>query len=750
MTALLRTFMAILAATTVWTVFSGATAEAQVIQLDELPGTERPLMEHTDEVSDRLATDHQSRHASSEPQTSGPEARPDVLLPLRALHPQSGETARYRLGGEFDEARFVLFVPNTSVDSTLRLSTFSTVNVLPEQSRIDVLVNGTEVGVIIPENFNAFRTAELSLPPGVLKEGRNVVSLKARHTHRVSCGPEAGFSLWTEVALERSGVTLAAASLDADILGFLSAVSAQTARGQPISLRAGEDVELQDSATKIIARISKALGGIPPSLALEGYYTTEAALPELARVTSLPEGMVLEDGFEIRRGGDGAIVLLVEHDAHDVAGQALLDTLPDSDIEALPPQLSPGTPIRLADLDQETIEGRGHYIREALDFSLPLDWLVLASQKARMRLLYRFDTSLPEGSLLLVKVNDTTVRLLPLDQAGDAGRPLPVLPVDFDAALLTPGLNRIIFEALIPGDPPDRACDLRDDPVFEISDRTTLFVPDSPSMSVTGIERVLTHLQPSDLEVSERAAARLPAGLLPQLAAIYNGAQGPDAAETGESYRLTIGTLQDIPQVTGGLVTAHLPAFREILTTPTGTAANGTGNSPSEIRFGSMNAPSWRLSLPDRLGDLRGRLESWVEVLWYGDTPKFGEWLHDRRAEALLLQPNPDRPRDAWLILGPDADPQTIVASLARATWSPEGPRGQVSAYRAETGWQSWTSHSRNVVLHEPITYKNLQAVLGNFASAQPWAFIVVIMAFTLCSAFVGMIIAALAQRRDR
>ena len=116
---------------------------------------------------------------------------------------------------------------------------------------------------------------------------------------------------------------------------------------------------------------------------------------------------------------------------------------------------------------------------------------------------------------------------------------------------------------------------------------------------------------------------------------------------------------------------------------------------------------------------------------------------------SVLLQPDPDAPAQAWLILGAQADPQRIVETLAKARWSIDGPRGQVSLYSQELGWQNWISPQRRLVLHEKLSLKNLRAVAGNFASSQPWSFIAIIMAFTLCSAIVGMIIAVLARRRN-
>ncbi|AMY70304.1 cellulose synthase [Frigidibacter mobilis] len=86
-----------------------------------------------------------------------------------------------------------------------------------------------------------------------------------------------------------------------------------------------------------------------------------------------------------------------------------------------------------------------------MNFRLPDDWLILASQEARFTLLYGFADDLPAGSLMLVKVNGQTVRLLPLDRNG--GSVQPPLEIGFAANLLHPGANRVSFEAILPGIP---------------------------------------------------------------------------------------------------------------------------------------------------------------------------------------------------------------------------------------------------------------------------------------------------------
>ncbi len=54
---------------------------------------------------------------------------------------------------------------------------------------------------------------DLPIPPGLLRPGRNLLTISGRQTHRVLCGPGAGFDLWTQLDPDRSGVAVSAKDL---------------------------------------------------------------------------------------------------------------------------------------------------------------------------------------------------------------------------------------------------------------------------------------------------------------------------------------------------------------------------------------------------------------------------------------------------------------------------------------------------------------------------------------------------------
>ena len=185
----------------------------------------------------------------------------------------------------------------------------------------------------------------------------------------------------------------------------------------------------------------------------------------MARLTVVPR----EAGLmapRVARSGDGALVLLVEEGTDWSDLRQILATAFEAPDEDAIPALVPGRPITFGALEQGRLTAEGRYDVLTVPFSLPPDWLMLTSARARLDLDYTFAVGLPEGALLLVKANGTTIQMLPLDE--EVEQPLPTLMVDFPARLLAPGANRIDFEVLVPGDPVDRACPALSQPVLSV------------------------------------------------------------------------------------------------------------------------------------------------------------------------------------------------------------------------------------------------------------------------------------------
>lgn len=116
----------------------------------------------------------------------------------------------------------------------------------------------------------------------------------------------------------------------------------------------------------------------------------------------------------------------------------------------------------------------------------------------------------------------------------------------------------------------------------------------------------------------------------------------------------------------------------------------------------------------------------------------------------MLLQPDLDRPGDIWLILRPNLAPEKLVASLIDGGGRLDVPRGQVSLFTPDAGWQSWHSSKRRLKLHEPLTLDNARRVVGNYASLAPPLFIVPMLALSLVSAILAMGVMIITRRRKK
>lgn len=666
-----------------------------------------------------------------------------VMLPLRPLVLKSGDTRVYRMSGQYDVARFGLFLPYAMDDVTLNLSTRSAIDVLPARSTVEVVVNGTAIGTVTPDNFERAQTDRLPIPAGVLTEGRNVVTLTAKQVHRVFCGPDAAFSIWTEIGLGTSGIEMRFDDMTAGPLGFLAAAVAQLARDMPLDVHMADDDFSLAEAAPLIDRFEGVFGPMPPEISIEDYYAVTSGASQLARITVLPPGMVMPEGPRFLRGGDGALVLMLERGDLARAGEILSDALPKQPASDVLATLEPGRLTPLSDLGVEGVRGYGRYIQENVPFLLPQNWLLLASQEGVLQLDWRFDTGLPQGGLLLVKMNNTTIRLLALDEPENAGRPLPTLRIPFRANLLQPGANRLTFEALVPGDPPDQACVPREAPIFEVSGGTRLYVPTSPSMSLPGIDRTLADVGRSSIDLSDSAGELLPLGLFPRLSSVLSGLSVRNSADRA---RLTIGVPSDLDALSGDVVDGHLSELAELF----------DSDDPEPVEQGDawsrLNEDSWLSDVIRRenLSALPEKLAEWVRAIWTGTGAGLSEWLSSRSAEAIFLQPDMQRPDEIWLILKPGTDYQHVVASLAETRQTFQGPKAQVSVFSPLTGWESWQAPNRPLRLHEALTPGNARAVVGNFVTIIPGRFIAPLLALTALASVIALAIAVMTRRKPK
>ncbi|TKA94317.1 cellulose biosynthesis cyclic di-GMP-binding regulatory protein BcsB, partial [Cereibacter changlensis] len=476
----------------------------------------------------------------------------------------------------------------------------------------------------------------------------------------------------------------------------------------------------------IAGALGQATGGAPLPLTVASPWTM-AERPAQARISLLPS---TRSAVSVQQGGDGALVLVIEHPAGQAADPALiaeaLSGIPDPQTVAQPVMLQPGQNTAFADLGFTTVISSEYYFRRDLGFRLPEDWLLLASQKATIELDYGFAQNLPEDGLVLVKVNGTTVRMLPLDRNG--GKIQPRLPVSFSARLLRPGMNALSFESIIPGDPADEPCPTRDTDMLTILDSSSLLVPPSPKMQLPDMARTLSGLDGGDVE----GLGQVGAGLLPFVAALTP----IEPRATGSLTVVSLADVSKLPLTRRGIAARTLqtlllpPMEPAALTEPepetqpeqervnTGPARLMPA-TPVEPRSVSWTLPEW----VDRAwAAVRAPVERGVDGLLHPGDGELEPWLAEQHGVAVLMALEPDEPERLWLLLGPDADPADVAADLDAGRRSAGGPHGQVSVLRRDGSWASWTAADARPVLLEPLAIGNIRPVLGNLVSWQPRA----------------------------
>ncbi len=648
-----------------------------------------------------------------------------------------------RLTGEVAATGLILLLPpGAEPPDHLRLTLRSGVNVLPDSAALHLAVNGGPPVAVPLTHAGEFATVDV--PVTSLKPGENRIEINVVQPHRIFCGPDASFAVWTEIALARSGAAVPSAAIGTDAPGFSLAVAAGAMRGSRIRI-------LADPATPtpvlqaISAALADALGGTA-QVSLRSFYDPPEG--DLALVAAIAADT---PRLSFRRGASGAIVLQVEY-----AGETAPDLsglLPVTSVAAgiSPPLLTPGRAVPFTELGQADFTGNTHYFQADVPFRLPDDWLLLANQKARLTLHYGFANALAQGSILLVKMNGATVRLLPLDRAG--GKIQPPLAIDFPAGLLHAGANALSFEMMVPGQPADAACEARRADMLVILGDSALDVPTSPAMRQPGLGVALRDLGRNGVVAAPDAPD---APRLKEAAVALTGMLAPAGEKAGPT-RLSLLTVAGAARAPLDAAGLSVPDVQKALFPPPATPEAGAPATGPRFVLDDGAATPATEPLSDWLWSGVRRFftaEGWVarkarrlrQAAFLGSDQTLAGWLGERTGVALLLQPDPAAPGDLWLILAPAIDGATAAAAVEdlRRTGI---ANGQAALLDAAGTWHVWTSLAAPEML-EPARPTNLRSMLGNYASWSPLLFTLAMLGLALASTIPALLLLILTRKR--
>ncbi len=688
----------------------GTVARAQTVQEDVPTIDLTPMLEGGDhpilsDVPEEVQVDipHLDRVVVDPADLREP---PEMVLSM-----QAEEAGRIlRITGETGGTKLFLDLPDVSVADRLFLSYRTSVDILPDRSQLRITVNGTDTDPVTPVSTDRFQ--KLDLPVELLVAGRNEITVAVTQAHRIYCGPEASFQTWSEFDLNASGVTLKASRFALNEAWLRTALIAQAASGNGVPLRGGDALSVTARAD-LALRLSGAAGGW---LRPESGYGPAAAATDLMRISVVLGGA---PGISLRRGAGGAIVLALVPTPEGALPPGMDAYLPQPVSMADLPAVSPGQTVTLEALGFPDTSSANHYSRQDLRFRLPDSWLILASQRAYLTLTYAFTANLPEGTVLLVKINGRALQLLPLDKNG--GAPRPPLEIEFPARLLHPGANELTFEATVPGDPPDLPCSTPLGPFLTISGQTDLTVPVSPRMQIVGMGPTLLAIPRSGVGLAPDHAGQ--DDILAQLALMAQ-LQPIDGQSLDPEASLTVVSLSSADQVPAGELGLNVRDLTTILSVPVGGAA-----VPEKEVLPSVD---W--------GTSAGAILSGVRSMARPGDPELVDWLTGRTGEAVLLMPDGAVPAKLWLVVGPGSDPAKVARAVAEARMDPAGPRGQVAILGPDGSWQDWHSAAAAPVLQEPLSLMNFRFVAGAYASWDPLYFVLVLFGLTAVSVLLALI----------
>lgn len=666
--------------------------------------------------------------ADASAESEAPDIRP--ISPLRSA---TGERV-LRLTGEEAEAEFSVHVPEGVESDQLRLLLRSSVTVLPEQSELRVWVNGEATPPTAFTWFNTF--ANVTLDTAGFRPGANTVRLALRHRHRIYCGVEASFSLWTEVAAVGGGAVWPSDMLVDGDVAFKAALQAQLARGEAIELRIGDDAP--EELVKRIGMAISAHAGAGETVAVRrASLWSPAEGSNLARISLIKADV---SAVDVMRGGDGAMVLRIAAPFEqaldlDALFAAVERVLPAAPTPLSRPTAEAGRDVALSELGFASSTHEAHVFRRDFDIATPEDWLVLDDRDALLTLRTREWPQANNGAVVTLLVNEAPAGSFRVD--GDQRQVDVERELRFPANLLRPGPNRLSLRGELPNIQADRACPPLDEPSLEVLDASTIWLPPSASFAEPGLAEALGDLS-GDAVFRAPMAAELPEEALFALATI-GGPTTPGT--TSAQTNLAVLSAKDLSVLDLGDLPASRGDLRRVVSTPSGS--NAEPLAPGEL------AAEPQTDIGAAMGSY---VASGLEMMGAaldaasGRDRPLPEWLSDQEASAVLLQPRLDEPSDLWLVLADDANVSLVASAIARGRAQADGPQGQVAVLTRDGDWASWRSPAAQPQLLTPIDSENALLAAGAYGSWAPGVFALI----GLGASWICALLAAAVLRRTR
>ncbi|MFM9861151.1 cellulose biosynthesis cyclic di-GMP-binding regulatory protein BcsB [Pseudoxanthobacter sp. M-2] len=434
--------------------------------------------------------------ATGQPPTSGSPFSPNFVPDRDEAPIEPAQTAAQgvdrpvlprpdlRLTGEID---FTIITAYLSAAEAARPAVFSigivnSVLVMPEASRLRVVINGRAVTDMQINSPGRAGRQETPLPQGLLKPGPNTIRIEATQRHRVDCSLRATYELWTLLVPSLTGFIFQGGPVPVNGLGDLAAIGVDDSGATRINV-----VPVGPTGPERLSRIAAAVS----AASVFGRFDHPVAkiVDAGTRLERRPGHLTLVVGTaaavrqvtEIAAGEAAArpVVALMPDPRTQVPTLVVSGPTPEDVDRALArlsvqaersaverpdrrfPWRSPDVPVfrggeamSLAELGLQTTEFSGRRFQTHFDVGLPDDFYAAAYGEANLLLDAAFTPEVRAGSTIDVYVNQAlavTVNITSQD-GGLFDQRLVKIPL----RNFRPGPNRVHIEANLSTEADDR------------------------------------------------------------------------------------------------------------------------------------------------------------------------------------------------------------------------------------------------------------------------------------------------------
>ena len=529
-------------------------------------------------------------------QTAVPDQAPTVAVVAKVstsnsslLHRLNTDAHQLRFEGETGSRVWPVFVTEHQAHSRarVRLSYTNAVSVMPEASKITVLINDTVVAESQIMAASDIGVVDVDIPEGVLEPGYNAFRINVQQRHRVDCSMQATYELWTQVDAAATGIAfpilpdeqlydltdLPAVLPDSTGATVIRAVVSPDADAPTLDrmLRIIQAVALRGGYGRPVVEVTDKINDQPGISLFIGTKDELAARGFGKEITNV-DSVFLRGNH---RTGHYDLFVTGQTDADiDEATNSLFASAysdapfgTQAGLQALAGQhgfhIAGDTTRTFRDLGLSNVEFNGRVFRSGFELQMPADYYPADYGKMTMKIDAGYAAGLSQGSQILVRVNDHDVASLMLPKPG--GDVFRKRQINVPLSELRAGTNHIELEAQV-AMPSDAACDatetLEAHKRFVLLEQSELLMPSIariahfPNLSATTVDGFPFSGQtgPTKLFVPRRDSGTLSAAASFVVRAAVNGRRplitefSFNKAEPLAGSAIIVGAFADLPR----------------------------------------------------------------------------------------------------------------------------------------------------------------------------------------------------------